>query len=78
MPYKNNDYKNFIRSARWQRIRAYHFQRNPLCARCASQGKVTVAERGAPHHHLPGRPSLQMEPGNLESLCSHHASPIAG
>ena len=20
MPYKNNDYKNFIRSARWQRL----------------------------------------------------------
>ena len=54
MPYKNNDYKNFIRSARWQRIRAYHLLRTPyayavrrrekqrLPPRCTTSSDVTM------------------------------------
>ena len=59
MPYKNNDYRNFIRSARWQRLRAYHLKRHPLCARCKAKGKVTLATEV--HHITPcmDNPALQ-------------------
>ena len=61
MPYKNNDYKNFIRSARWQRLRAYHLKRHPLCARCKAKGKVTLATEV--HHIIKCHddPALQMD-----------------
>ena len=70
MPYKNNDYKNFIRSSRWQRLRGYHLKRHPLCARCQAKGKVTLATEV--HHVIKCHddPALQMDPRNLESLCS--------
>ena len=76
MPYKNNDYKNFIGSARWQRLRAYHLKRHPLCARCKAKGKITLATEV---HHITrchDDPALQMDPSNLESLCAPCHAPI--
>ena len=76
MPYKNNDYRNFIRSSRWQRIRAYHLLRNPLCVRCAKKGKTTVASEV--HHIITchDNPALQVDPSNLESLCAPCHAPL--
>ena len=77
MPYLNNDYKNFIRSARWQRLRAYHLAHHPLCARCEAIG---LAEPATEVHHIVkchDNPQLQMDPNNLESLCQAHHAPLA-
>jgi 5-methylcytosine-specific restriction endonuclease McrA len=76
MPYKSNQYKNFIRSARWQRLRAQHLKRHPLCVRCHAKGKVTLATEV---HHIVkcmDEPSLQMDPANLESLCAPCHAPL--
>ena len=45
MPYKNNDYKNFIRGAEWRRIRAAHLKANPLCVFCKERGITKQAEQ---------------------------------
>ena len=76
MPYKNNDYKNFIRSARWQRLRLHHLKQHPLCVRCQAKGKVTLATEV--HHRVKchDNPALQMDPRNLESLCAPCHAPI--
>ena len=77
MPYKNNDYKNVIRSARWQRIRAYHLLRDPLCVRCAKKGKTTVATEV---HHVVrchDDPVMQVNPQNLESICNECHLPVS-
>ena len=74
MPYKNNDYKNFIRSAQWQRLRAYHLQRHPLCVRCVKKGITTVASEV---HHVTrchDNPALQSTPRTWKA-CVHHAMP---
>ena len=45
MPYKNNDYKNFIRSGESKRIRAEHLKANPLCVFCKERGITKQAEQ---------------------------------
>ena len=77
MPYLNNDYKNFIRSRRWQRLRAYHLKHHPLCARCEAIG---LAEPATEVHHIVkchDDPQLQIDPNNLESICQAHHAPLA-
>ena len=76
MPYLNNDYKNFIRSARWKRLRLQHLMREPLCRRCKAKGKVTQATEV--HHVIKcfDNPTLQMDPSNLESVCTPCHAPL--
>jgi len=78
VPYKSTAYKAFIRSARWQRLRARHLQANPLCARCEAKGGATIATEV--HHVMPcgEDPQLQMDPNNLESLCRECHGPLKG
>jgi 5-methylcytosine-specific restriction protein A len=78
MPYASNQYKNFIRSSRWQRIRAQHLQANPFCSRCYAKGRATPAREV--HHKLPCRDDahLQTDPSNLESLCRECHAPLKG
>ena len=53
----------------WQRVRAAHVAREPLCRFCAAVGRVTaVAEVD---HIVPIRvdPGRRLDPTNLRSLC---------
>lgn len=76
MPYKNNAYKNFIRSAEWQRIRRAHLQAEPLCRFCRSKGITTLADQV--DHITPclDDPALQRDPSNLRSLCAPCHAPL--
>jgi 5-methylcytosine-specific restriction enzyme A len=76
MPYKNTAYKAFIRSARWQRLRAQHLKQHPLCTRCAAKGKTALASEV--HHRIACHDDahLQMDPSNLESLCAPCHAPM--
>jgi 5-methylcytosine-specific restriction enzyme A len=78
MPYASNQYKAFIRSSRWQRLRAAHLHAHPWCARCLAKGKHTVADEV--HHKLPCKndPVLQTDPGNLEAICRECHAPLKG
>jgi 5-methylcytosine-specific restriction protein A len=62
-------YRTFIKSYRWQRMRRFHLDRNPLCAMCREQGRVTLAD--TVHHRFPCSDNiiLQANPDNLQSLC---------
>ena len=76
MPYKNTDYKNFIRSARWQRLRAQHLKAHPLCEHCQAKGRTTLATEV---HHIVkchDDPWLQHDPNNLVSLCQPCHAPM--
>ena len=42
MPW-SNDYKKFIRSGEWKRIRLEQLKREPLCRFCREMGKTTAA-----------------------------------
>jgi 5-methylcytosine-specific restriction enzyme A len=61
-----------IYNTRWNKLRLYHLARNPLCARCAKEGKLVGA--GIVHHVIPhkGDKKLAYDPKNLESLCKRH------
>jgi 5-methylcytosine-specific restriction enzyme A len=76
MPYKSNQYKNFIRSARWQRLRLQHLKANPLCVRCKAKGRRTLATEV--HHRIKcyDDPQLQMDASALESLCAPCHAPL--
>ena len=76
MPYLNNDYKNFIRSARWQRLRAQYLAKHVLCERCLAKGKTTLATEV--HHIIKchDNPQLQMDTNNLEALCQPCHAPM--
>lgn len=61
------------RSPEWSKMRDAHLKLHPTCVICGSIKKVV------PHHILPVHvwPSLELEPGNLISLCegtagNHH------
>jgi len=53
------------RSPRWPAARRKHLRSNPSCAACGSRVGVQV------HHEKPFhlRPDLELDPGNLISLC---------
>jgi 5-methylcytosine-specific restriction enzyme A len=76
MPYKNNDYKNFIRSAEWQRIRAAHLKANPLCVFCKKRGITKQAEQVDHITPCMHDPALQRDPNNLRSLCAPCHAPL--
>lgn len=53
------------RSSRWPAVRAQFIRHNPYCAAC---GRTETLEA---HHVVPFQkaPELELEPGNLVSLC---------
>lgn len=56
---------------RWQRKRARHLAKEPLCRMCLSEGQVTqatVADHITPHRE---DPDLFWN-GELQSLCARH------
>ena len=60
------------RSARYQRLRKSHLQREPLCRECLAEGRTTAAREV---HHIQGahaRPDLFFSDDNLMSLCVKH------
>ena len=69
VPYKSTAYKAFIRSARWQRLRARYLATHPLCERCKAKGKVTLATEV--HHRIKCHDdlALQLARQNFEALC---------
>ena len=77
MPHKSNQYKNFIRSSRWQRLRARHLQQHRLCERCKAKGKITLATEV--HHVIRCHNdlALQVDPRNLESICNECHLPVS-
>ena len=50
---KANAYRRWYGTARWRRLRAEQLERQPLCERCQSQGRVTPAT--VCHHTVPHR-----------------------
>jgi len=53
------------RSAHWPKTRAEHLAKNPTCAACGTDQKLTV------HHIKPFHinPELELDPNNLITLC---------
>jgi 5-methylcytosine-specific restriction protein A len=78
MPYKNNEYKNFIRSSRWKKLRAEQLKREPLCRFCKSVGRYTQATQVDHIQPCFDDPILQQDPNNLRSLCAPCHAPLRG
>jgi 5-methylcytosine-specific restriction endonuclease McrA len=60
----------FYGSHRWKELRARFLRKNPLCARCQGEGRVSAATLV---HHMLERlkhPELAFEWNNLEGLCA--------
>ena len=76
VPYKSNTYRNFIRSARWQRLRAQYLAKHVLCERCLAKGKTTLAREVHHVQRCHDDPVLQMDPNNLEALCQPCHAPL--
>lgn len=57
---------------RWQVARKAYLQRNPLCAMCATVGRVTVATVVDHVRRHNGDPSLFWDQGNWQPLCQPH------
>lgn len=60
------------RSKRWQKLRAWHLSKQPLCVMCKAAGKLTAAtvvDHVTPHK---GDAALFLAPTNLQSLCKPH------
>ena len=68
-------YNKLINSYTWQKLRHAKFLANPICERCAAEGRATPTEEV--HHIVPverGRDETEMRKlaydfGNLQSLC---------
>lgn len=61
--------KAWYSSARWQRRRAHHLAREPLCAFCLKRGHVTAAT--VADHIIPHRECHELFwYGDLQSLCA--------
>lgn len=63
---KTSDLFGAPRSGKWKTVRAAHLERNPSCAACGKKKDLEV------HHLTPVhvRPDLELEPGNLITLCA--------
>lgn len=66
---RHKDAAAFYRSKAWTTTRAAVLREEPLCRRCASQGRVTAAV--IVHHLTPLREGweLRLDRSNLEPLC---------
>mgnify|MGYP005811354129 CR=1 FL=1 len=65
----------FYNTAAWQRLRASHLSRHPLCVACKRQGLLTGAD--VVDHIVPltidNYAKQGLNPANLQSLCyAHH------
>lgn len=56
--------------ARWQKLRNWYIQQNPLCVMCKRAGIITAAS--VVDHITPIRqaPELRLDASNLQSLCA--------
>lgn len=54
------------RAGSWPRVRREHLEREPACVACGRDAELEV------HHVVPyhERPELELDPGNLCTLCS--------
>ena len=65
--------------AAWRKLRASILQAEPLCRRCAAEGRTRAAEEV--HHQQPiaEAPARRLDPTNLEPLCKPcHSAETAG
>jgi 5-methylcytosine-specific restriction protein A len=76
MPYKSNQYKNFIRSRAWRRLRAHHLMSNPLCVFCHAKGISRLADQVDHIRPCMDDVALQRDPSNLRSLCAECHAPL--
>lgn len=68
----NATVRRWYRTARWQALRAQHYQANPLCVECERAGVVRVwteLDHVVPHR---GDPARFWAPDNLQGLCATH------
>lgn len=72
---KDKDYISLINSMRWRRLRAAILAKEPICQRCKSDGRLTLASEV--HHVIPVESTpdfeekrrLAYDPLNLMPLC---------
>lgn len=74
----NNDLakKYVYNTSKWQKLRKYHIQHNPICAECLKNGFIKSADQV--HHITPFLTGKNLEqiiflafdPKNLQSLCN--------
>ena len=57
---------------RWQKASRLYLKRNPLCAECQAEGRVTPAE--AVDHIIPHRGDYDLfwDSSNWQGLCTYH------
>jgi len=61
--------KRLTRSSKWPKVRKAHLKENPTCANCGKKKRIGMQV----HHIFPFHlyPDLELEPGNLLTLCNH-------
>jgi len=71
------EWRKLYHTARWQSLRSWQLNRQPLCERCKAKGitaAATVCNHRIPHK---GDPALFYDPDNLEPLCAPcHDGPV--
>ncbi|MBR3466883.1 MAG: HNH endonuclease [Bacteroidales bacterium] len=71
----DKDYREMLRSRKWQRLRAWKISRHPCCEVCEAEGVAVPAVEV--HHVRPvlsvngraAREALMFDPGNIVALC---------
>lgn len=63
-------WRAWYRSARWLRLRALLFAREPLCRACLTQGRTVPATEVDHVHAHRGNPTLFWSWANLQPLCA--------
>jgi 5-methylcytosine-specific restriction enzyme A len=69
-PESKSERDKFYSGADWRDLREVFLRQNPLCARCTSEGRTTLASLV---HHIKERiphPELAFDWDNLESSCN--------
>jgi len=66
---KRGNFRERGYDSRWDKVKSLKLRANPVCERCASEGRVTIAT--VVHHVIPvnERPDLLLSFENLKSLC---------
>ena len=72
---RDKNYQHLLNSKRWQKLRRWKLEQNPLCELCLHEGKVVSAVDV--HHITPVETArsldemerLCFEPTNLQALC---------
>ena len=73
------EYKQWYKTAAWQKLRAHHLRANPYCVQCMELG-ITESEHLAVDHITEHKGNLKLfwDPDNLQTLCRFHNSQKAG